>query len=177
MRLEEGKILRSEQRGKLFSATYKLPPASFARRLINRPLGHYIYAQARGLEGAWTRSNELLSASLDQLREESELRYEFVRYLSYLIPTLGLIGTVLGIYAGLLEAPNCVGSSGDEASACLSETIRELGVAFTTTFLALVLSAIVTLATTIVQSFEAAVMNEMYEDCVEHMMNRLYEGE
>ncbi len=86
----------------------------------------------------------LLTSSLELFLHEIDLRYSLVRYIIWVIPALGFIGTVIGIslalaYAGAvdLQDPNL-----------LAELTKQLAVAFDTTLLALVLSAVLVLAST-----------------------------
>ena len=56
------------------------------------------------------QANSLLNSSLELFQHELELKYAMLRYLVWLIPTLGFIGTVVGIafaldYAANIEDP------------------------------------------------------------------------
>ena len=60
------------------------------------------------------QTNSLLNSSLELYLHEIDLRYNIIRYITWLIPSLGFIGTVIGImlalnYAGdraNVEAPD-----------------------------------------------------------------------
>ena len=67
-----------------------------------------------------------------------------VRYVVWAIPTLGFIGTVLGISLALAFA----GAVDLQDPNLLAELTKRLAVAFDTTLLALVMSAVLVLAST-----------------------------
>src|SRR5690606_35446180 len=88
---------------------------------------------------------------VDQLtsvdRRKLDASHVPVRYLIWLIPTLGFLGTVLGIslaVSGFSEVIN-QGQELADVSASLVEITQELGVAFDTTFVALIYSALIAL--------------------------------
>ena len=95
-----------------------------------------------------------------------------LRYLVWLIPTLGFIGTVVGIalaldYAGSNEDP--------QNPDLLAEITGRLGVAFYTTLLALIQSALLVFALHIVQQKEEMALNLSGQYCLDNLINRLYE--
>jgi len=73
---------------------------------------------------------------------ELETDYASIRYLIWLIPTLGFIGTVLGIGYGLAGFAEIIQTAESfvKVKAYLPNVTRQLGIAFDTTLLALVLS-------------------------------------
>ena len=97
-----------------------------------------------------------VSQTLQMIWQLSSQSYVFLRYLSWVIPILGFIGTVLGIS---LAADGIQGIIGDQqgllqVSSQLSEAIAPLGIAFDTTLIALSLSIVLTLVQTVVQRWE-----------------------
>ncbi len=118
------------------------------------------------------QANSLLNSSLELFQHELELKYAMLRYLVWLIPTLGFIGTVVGIafaldYAANIEDP--------QDPTLLAEITGRLGVAFYTTLLALVQSALLVFALHIAQSREEMALNQSGQYCLDHLINRLYE--
>lgn len=87
------------------------------------------------------QASVLLNASLELFMHELELRYGLLRYLMWFIPTLGFIGTVLGISRALEFAA----SYGPDTGELLPALTGKLGVAFFTTLLALILSGVLVL--------------------------------
>lgn len=118
------------------------------------------------------RANALLNSSLDLMQHEVDNRYAIVRYLVWVIPTVGFIGTVVGIAAAL----NSAGAAEDyQDPALLGQLTRDLGVAFYTTMLALAQSAVLVLAQNQVQSREEGALNQAGQYCLDNLINRLYE--
>lgn len=98
-----------------------------------------------------------------------ELFYSRIRYLSWLIPTLGFIGTVYGI-SGTVAV---VGVSSPDDPELLKSVASNLAVAFDTTLLALVQSSILLYVTSVVESAEEKHINQIYQYTFEHLVNRL----
>lgn len=118
------------------------------------------------------RANALLNSSLDLMQHEVDAKYSLLRYLVWVIPTIGFIGTVVGIAAALNQA----GAADDfQDPALLGELTRNLGVAFYTTLLALVQSAVLVLAQNVTQAREEGALNRAGQYCLDNLINRLYE--
>ncbi len=118
------------------------------------------------------RANALLNSSLDLMQHEVDGKYSLLRYLVWVTPTIGFIGTVVGIAAAL-------GAAGDtqdfQDPALLGELTRNLGVAFYTTMLALIQPAILVLAQSLVQAREEGALNRAGQYCLDNLINRLYD--
>jgi biopolymer transport protein ExbB/TolQ len=108
----------------------------------------------------------ILTSSLDLMTHRVDLRYQMVRYIGWLIPTVGFIGTVIGI-AVALEFIN-------PAKLDLGAVTGGLAVAFYTTLVALIVSAIVMFFQHLVQKKEEAVLNEAGQYCLKNLINRVY---
>lgn len=118
------------------------------------------------------RTRALLDSSLNLMQHEVDSRYAVLRYVVWVIPTIGFIGTVVGIAAALGRA----GAAEDfQDPALLSALTRDLGVAFYTTMLALIQSAILVLGQTQVQAREEGALNQAGQYCLDNLINRLYE--
>jgi biopolymer transport protein ExbB/TolQ len=98
-----------------------LPRASLAA--LNR------FRATRSIQDASTTAREVCAAESDRL--DSELA--MIRYIAWAIPSIGFIGTVRGIGDALTQAHRAV--QGD-----ISGVTEALGVAFNSTFVALLLS-------------------------------------
>jgi len=116
------------------------------------------------------QSSALLNASLELFMHELELRYGLLRYLMWFIPTLGFIGTVLGISRGLEFAAGY----GPDTGNLLPDLASKLGVAFFTTLLALILSGVLVFLIHVVQGREEQLLNKSGHYCLDHLINRLY---
>ena len=118
------------------------------------------------------RARAVLDSSVDLMQHEVDNRYALLRYLVWVIPTIGFIGTVVGIAAALSRA----GAAEDfQDPALLGELTRDLGVAFYTTMLALLQSAMLVLAQNQVQAREEGALNQAGQYCLDNLINRLYE--
>jgi hypothetical protein len=127
----------------------------FVPRLIERcVLGFNISHSA-------DQTNSLLNSSLELYLHEIDLRYNIIRYITWLIPSLGFIGTVIGIMLAL----NYAGDRANVESAdMLYQVTERLGVAFSTTLLALVMASILVFIQNVVQG----------RYCLDNLINRLY---
>jgi len=112
-----------------------------------------------------------MNASLDLFLHEVELSYNLLRYITWVIPTIGFIGTVRGISLALDE----VGRSRPGDLELLSRVTSDLAVAFDTTFMALMLSLILVFLMTIIQEKEEGALNKAGQYCLDNLINRLYE--
>lgn len=141
------------------------PGDCFLPRLIDRCILQFQASQS--IE----QSASLLNTSLEMFLHEIDLRYNMLRYLCWVIPSLGFIGTVVGIGRALEFA-------GDKAHAhdtgLLTEVTGRLAVSFNGTFLALVLASILVLLQNIIQSKEERALNLAGQYCLDNLINRLY---
>ena len=139
--------------------------ARFLPRLIQRIALQF--QTSRSIDQA----NTLLNSSLQLFLHEIDLRYSVIRYVVWAIPTLGFIGTVVGISLALAYA----GAVDVQDPSLLAELTKRLAVAFNTTLLALVMSAILVLLQHVVQAKEEGTLNEAGQYCLDNLINRLYE--
>ena len=138
----------------------------FLQRLVSRCVLQFQSSKST------ERARAVLDSSLDLMQHEVDNRYALLRYLVWVIPTIGFIGTVVGIAAALARA----GAAEDfQDPALLGELTRDLGVAFYTTMLALLQSALLVLAQNQVQAREEGALNEAGQYCLDNLINRLYE--
>ena len=119
---------------------------------------------------------EVLSVSMELMQHELELKYNMLRYLVWLIPTIGFIGTVIGIAFALGLAADMpdLGDSGAIREWLGGLTVA-LGVAFWTTFLALLMSAVLVFMMHIVQALEESALSKAGEYCTDNLIIRLIE--
>lgn len=137
---------------------------AFLPRMITRTIDQY------RMSGKEDQAISVLNSSLELYMHEIDLRYSILRYLTWLIPSLGFIGTVMGIMFALQYAGVAANAEGDDF---LYEVTSRLGVAFTTTLVALVMSAILVLIQSIVQSKEERALNEAGQYCLDNLILRL----
>ena len=115
-----------------------------------------IVASLQGLADGSARLEESL-ALLWRRYEES---YLLPRYISWAVPILGFIGTVLGISLAADGIRRIIGSEAGLSglSSDLSGAIAPLGIAFDTTLIALSLSVVLTLFLSLVQRDEERIL-------------------
>lgn len=142
---------------------------AFLPRLIMRTVLQF--QSSRSVDQA----NTLLNSTLELCQHEIELRYNMLRYLVWLIPTLGFIGTVIGIAFALREAGNVNFADQEVMQDMMPRMTKSLGVAFYTTLLALLQSAVLVFALHIAQAREESVLNRAGQYCLDNLINRLYE--
>jgi len=88
--------------------------------------------------------------------ENLEISYNLLRYLVWVIPSLGFIGTVLGISQAIAGFSGAIAGAADFSllKEALPDATLSLGIAFDTTLLALVFSAIVSYGVSFVRTRE-----------------------
>jgi len=112
------------------------------------------------------QANEIMNSMADIYFHQIEMKYNLLRYIAWVIPTFGFIGTVVGIAAALKAV--------DPANLDLLEVTSTLAVAFNTTLIALLLSAILVFFIHIIQEMEERSLNESVNYCLANLINRLY---
>jgi len=137
---------------------------AFLPRMITRTIDQY------RISGKEDQAISVLNSSLELYMHEIDLRYSILRYLTWLIPSLGFIGTVMGIMFALQYAG--VPANAD-AEDFLYQVTSRLGVAFTTTLLALIMSAVLVLIQSLVQSKEERALNEAGQYCLDNLILRI----
>jgi biopolymer transport protein ExbB/TolQ len=119
------------------------------------------------------RSDAMLNSSLELFSHEISLRFNFLKFLCWLLPSLGFLGTVIGIIAGLdVVAVEFMEKKGEIN---LASVTGALGVAFYTTWLALILASILLFLVHITEEWEEATLNRSAQYCLDHLINKLYE--
>ncbi len=142
----------------------------FLQRLIAR-----VALQFQGSRSV-DQSSTVLNSSLELMQHEIELKYNMIRYLVWLIPTLGFIGTVVGIALSLREAGNMPNMGNQEAlREWLKAVTGSLALAFNTTMVALLLSAVLVFLLHLAQGREESALNRAGQYCLDNLINRLYE--
>lgn len=128
--------------------------------------------------GSVDQANSLHNSSVDMFHHEIDLKYNMLRYLVWLIPTLGFIGTVVGIALALGVAGDVpdIATQPEAVRPWVQSLTASLGVAFYTTLLALIQSAILVFLLHIAQGREELALNRAAQYCLDNLINRLYEN-
>ncbi len=108
----------------------------------------------------------MVDSNINLLSERVDLRYHQLRYLAWLIPTIGFIGTVIGLSIAL-ERINPV-------SIDLKFVVDGLSIAFYTTLIALLASALLAFIQHSVQEKEELALNEAGLYCLKNLINRVF---
>jgi biopolymer transport protein ExbB/TolQ len=140
---------------------------AFLPRMITRTIDQY------RVSGKEDQAISVLNSSLELYMHEIDLRYSILRYLTWLIPSLGFIGTVMGIMFALQYAGVPANA---EAEDFLYQVTNRLGVAFTTTLVALIMSAVLVLVQSMVQAKEERALNEAGQYCLDNLILCLGKG-
>lgn len=160
-------VLEAEDLPPLYRRLRQRPDAAirFLPRLIDRCILQF--QASRSSE----QSASLLTSSLDLFLHEIDLRYAMIRYVCWFIPSLGFIGTVVGIGRALAYA-------GDRANVMnpdlLTIVTGRLAISFDGTFLALVMASILVFLQHFVQAKEEHALNRAGQYCLDNLINRLY---
>ena len=117
-----------------------------------------------------SQTHDMLNSQIDIKYNQMETQYSMIRYIAWVIPTFGFIGTVIGISMSLSYA----GGHDPQASDFLQEITTRLGVAFYTTLIALCMSTILVFMMHVIQSFEEQILMRLEEYILDNFINRLY---
>jgi biopolymer transport protein ExbB/TolQ len=142
---------------------------SFLARRLERALRHF-QSRRRAVEVVEFLASE---SRADEGRVDAS--YGLVRVFVWAVPTLGFIGTVIGIGAAVagFSATLEAASSLDGMKESIGSVTGGLGVAFDTTLLALVMSILIMFPASAVQRIEEAFLGEVEDYCAEHLVGRL----
>lgn len=167
---DDGALYRSKDLVPIYQAILadKVSSQFYLQRVIKRIIMQFQITRSTD------QANNLMNSSLELMQHEVDLKYTMVRYLVWLIPTLGFIGTVVGIALALSSAgdmPDISDSAAIKAWVALITT--KLGVAFNTTLLALIMSAALVFCMNLAQGREEKALNQVGQYCLDRLVNRL----
>ena len=138
---------------------------SFLPRLISRCILQF------QISSSVEQCTMLMNSTLDLISHEIELRYAPLRYITWLIPSLGFIGTVTGIGHALSYA----GEPGRlQEPTLLTEVTARLAVSFDGTLVALLMAAVLLFWQGVAEAREEHALNLSGQRCLDHLINRLY---
>jgi biopolymer transport protein ExbB/TolQ len=113
--------------------------------------------------GSLSELIDIVSIQIEVSQEKAEGDQSIIRYLCWVIPSLGFIGTVIGISQSLIYAH----------SADLEKITSLLGVAFDTTLVALVLSVFLMWFVHLLQEETDKFHSELKEFVIENLINKI----
>ncbi len=116
------------------------------------------------------QSATVMNQQLELTSHRVDMRYGLVRFIAWVVPTFGFIGTVFSLGASLYSAgdPNKTFDPKDVA--------MTLGVGFDCTMVALMESALLVFILHIVQEKEETALNRAGDYTLRNLINRLYSG-
>ncbi len=115
------------------------------------------------------QTNNMLNSQLELQSNAIDTDYNMIRYITWFIPTLGFIGTVMGISQALAYA----GETNGQGDNFVAELTEKLAVAFDTTLLALVMSAILVFMMHIIQGREERNLVQMGQYTLDNFVNKI----
>lgn len=137
-------------------------------RLIHRIIIQY---EATGSVGD---AQQVLDSSVEYFQHGISLRYNMLRYLTWLLPTLGFIGTIIGISLALGRAGTLPDLQDTTALETWINTLTtSLGVAFYTTLVGLMLSAVLVFCNNIASGREEKALNDTGQYCLDNIISRM----
>lgn len=169
---EDDRILQRDDLGSIYERVQK---TAGGQRLILQTLIQRTILQFQSSKST-DQANNLLNSSGELFQHEIDLGYTFLRYMVWILPTLGFIGTVIGIALALDVAGNPPDVTNAGAlKPWMQELTQNLAVAFNTTLVALIQSAILVCAMQASQAKEEMILNKSIQYCLDNLINRLYE--
>lgn len=177
---DESTLLQGNDLGPIIKKLNQDPDAErfFLQRLLKRTILQF--QSSRSINQA----DSLMNSTMELYQHETDMKYSMVRYLVWLIPTLGFIGTIIGISQGLARARDFPGmnvaivsdpTAPNPIREWITDLTTELAVAFDTTLLALILSAILVFMLHTIQEKEEMSLNTIGHYCMDNLITRLYE--
>ncbi len=140
---------------------------------LDRALGLWLATKDLGRVGGW------ISAEATRDNVASDMTFTLVRLMMWVIPILGFIGTVQGLGAAVGGFADFLSGSAELSAikGAIAQVTISLGVAFDTTFLALMLVTFVQFPLTSLMRREATFMAEVDIYLDEHFISRLPSAE
>jgi biopolymer transport protein ExbB/TolQ len=113
--------------------------------------------------GSLSELIDIVSIQVEISQEKAEGEQSIIRYLTWVIPSIGFVGTVIGISQSLIYA-----NSGD-----MEKITSLLGVAFDTTLVALILSIIIMWFVHQLQEETDRFHSDLKEFVIDNLINRI----
>lgn len=121
------------------------------------------------------RANHSVSETLEMVSRQAEIQFRnsdseqsIIRYIAWAIPSVGFVGTVIGISSSMSAASSAVSAAGIEKVTTL------LNIAFDTTLVALVLSLILMYLYHNMQELNEKLHTKMESYVLDNLVNRIY---
>ncbi len=152
-----------------------LPSSAGESFLINRVL--------RGIEHFRVRKSAAETVTMMESQSAIDANniagsYSLLKVFIWSLPILGFIGTVVGVSGAVASLAGSLESASDmtKMKGALNSVFAELGTAFDTTLLALIMSMLVKIPTSALQKSEEDLITAVDEYCNESLLRRLNDG-
>lgn len=119
--------------------------------------------------------SEMMRAQAENDESHVESSYTLLNGIVWAIPILGFIGTVIGLSGAIGRFGNVLnaGTSVESLKDGLAPVTNNLGIAFDTTFLALILAIVIQMAMTVIKKQEELFLDECRDYAHENIITRL----
>ncbi len=119
--------------------------------------------------------SEMMRAQAENDESHVESSYTLLNGIVWAIPILGFIGTVIGLSGAIGRFGNVLnaGTSVESLKDGLAPVTNNLGIAFDTTFLALILAIVIQMAMTVIKKQEELFLDECRDYAHENVITRL----
>ena len=161
---EETMLTTSNTRDMYSNIKKHVKKESFLPLLIKKLIAHFQSTKSIA------QTQELFTTLMDIRYSEMNVDYSMIRYITWIIPTLGFIGTVVGISQALAYAA----ANDPTSKTFLANLTAKLGVAFDTTLVALLMSAFLVFFLHIVESYEEKTLGTLEEYVLDNFITKLY---
>ena len=145
----------------------QLPAADSSFILVRLALGR---PPARRAHWSAQDAGEAVRSQAEILQSEGDSRYALVRYLAWAIPSIGFIGTVLGIG----QAMGSLNTDPSDQSAAINASVRHLHTAFGATFVALILSLVLMFFVHRIQADDDSLLARATDWCLRRFVFRMH---
>lgn len=123
-----------------------------------------------------SETHQMLNSQLELMQFRLDVDYAILRYLVWLLPSLGFLGTVYGISL-TLSAAGVPGAA--QANDFLHILTKNLAVAFDTTLVGLIMSTILVYLMSLMQTREERGIEQCGRYCLDNLINKMvshYDG-
>ena len=132
------------------------------------PLVQIISSSLRryAITGSIQNASEAIIPALDSMAIKNEAELSVIKYITWAIPSIGFLGTVRGIGQAMAQAEYAV--AGD-----IGPMTSSLGVAFNSTFVALMISVVLMLLVSYLQRAHDNELVKVQEYCEKYLIRRI----
>lgn len=159
----ESGVLDGEHSNNLLSSLEKLPDSIKSSPLIEIVASSLRrYAITRSIQSA----ADAIEPALDAMAVRNESELTIIKYISWAIPSIGFLGTVDGIGQAMAQAE--MATQGNIGPMTMS-----LGLAFNSTFVALLVSIVLMMAISVIQRVQADNLVRVQDYCERYLIRRI----